>query len=205
MDKVVLLGAGGYCAGVVDSIVSGNLYEIVGITDPVDKKEHCGIPVIGTDDRLQEIYDSGVRCAHITVGSIARPTVRKRLVALSKAVGFKLVTVIDPTAIVSKFATIGEMVYVGKAAIVNATATVGNYCMINTGCIVEHGCNVGDWVHVAPGATLAADITIGNSSHIGVNATVLQGINIGSDVVVGAGSTVIRDVEAGKVVVGVVK
>ena len=205
MEKVVLLGAGGYCAGVIDSIVSGNLYEIVGITDPIDKKEHCGVPVIGTDEKLKEVYDNGVRCAHITVGSIARPTVRKRLVTLAKEIGFELVTVIDPTAIVSRFAAVGEMAYIGKNAIINATTTIGDYCMINTGCIVEHGCSIGDWVHIAPGATLAADIAIGDSSHIGVNATVLQGIRIGQDVVVGAGSTVIRDVSAGKVVYGIVK
>lgn len=205
MEKIVLVGAGGYCSAVIDSILNEGKYEIAGITDPVKKKSWYGFPVLGTDDILSQLYENGIRKAHITVGSIAKPNKRKELANLLENIGFELVTVIDPSAQIARGVELGKMVYVGKRAIINAMVNIGDYCMINTGAIVEHGCKIENWVHLAPGSTLAADITIGDSSHIGVGATVLQGLTIGHDTVVGAGSVVIRDVASNKTVYGVVK
>lgn len=205
MEKIVLLGAGGYCSAVIDSILAEGKYEIVGITDPVRVGTWAGFPILGTDDILPELYKSGIRQAHITVGSIARPTKRKELAQYAEKIGFHMVSVIDPSSNIASGVKLGKMAYVGKRAVINAMAIVGDYCMINTGCIVEHGCRIEDWVHIAPGSVLAADITIGDSSHVGVGSTVLQGIKIGCNTVIGAGSVVIRDVPSDRTVYGVVK
>lgn len=205
MEKIVLIGAGGYCSGVIDSIEKDKKYRIVGITDPISKDEFCGYPVLGTDDVLQEVFNSGVKKAHITVGSVKTPNLRKKLVEMAKNIGFELVTIIDSSSVIASRVKLGEMVYVAKGAIVNSDVEIGNYCMINTGCIIEHGCRIKDWVHVAPGSVIAGDVIIGDSSHIGLNSSILQGIVIGHDVIVGAGSTVIRNVDSNKTVYGVVK
>lgn len=205
MEKVVLIGGGGYCASVIDSMLDEGRYEIVGITDPTREGTWCGIPIIGDDTVLPSLYKNGVKLAHVTVGSIAKPTRRKELVKVAKDIGFQLVSVVDPSAKVARFVSFGEMVYVGKNAIINPMTKIGNYCMINTGCIIEHGCMIQDWVHVAPGCTLAADLCIGDSSHIGVGTTILQGLKIGNDTIIGAGSVVVRDVASNKTVYGVVK
>ena len=205
MKKIILIGAGGYCAGVIDSIESAGKYEIVGITDPFKKGEWCGYPILGTDDLLPELYDKGIKFAHVTVGSIAVPTKRKELATIALNIGFELVSVIDSSAHVAKHVSLGKMVYIGKNAIINSMATIGDYCMINTGSIVEHGCEIGNWVHIAPGSVLAADIRVGENSHIGVGTTVLQGLTIGHDTIIGAGSVVIRDVDSNRTVYGLVK
>ena len=204
-DKVVLIGAGGYCSGVIDSIETSSDYEIYGITDPNVKGSFCGYPILGDDSVLTDVFNNGVRKAHITVGSVGRPDLRKKLVKMAERIGFELVSIIDITATVSASAKLGKMIYVAKKAIVNSLAEVGDYCIINTASVVEHGCRISNWVHIAPGATLAADIVVGESSHVGLNASILQGITIGRDVIVGAGSTVIRNVSDNKTVYGVVK
>lgn len=205
MDEIVLIGAGGYCAGVIDSIESENKYKIIGITDPKKEGCWCGYPILGTDEFLQNIYDKGVKKAHVTVGSIGCPTKRKELVEYAEEIGFELVSIVDKTAVIAKGVSLGKMVYVGKKAVINAMTDIGDYCIINTGCIIEHGCCIDDWVHVAPGSTLAADISIGKSSHVGIGTTILQGLTIGHNTVIGAGSVVVRNVPSEKTVYGVVK
>ena len=204
-EKIVLIGSGGYCSGIIDSIERGNLFSIYGITDPAVRGTFCGYPVLGDDSVLQSVFDSGIKKAFVTIGSVGVPALRKKMVRMAKEIGFELVSVIDPSASVATRANLGEMIYVGKQAVINSFVDIGDFCIINTGSIVEHGSNISDWVHIAPGAVVAGDVVVGDSSHIGLNATVLQGVTIGHDVVVGAGSTVIRNVSDNKTVYGVVK
>ncbi|WP_346891504.1 hypothetical protein [Clostridium sp. UBA3887] len=70
MKKIVLVGGGGHCKSVIDSIRSKNEFEIVGITDPVDKGEILNVKILGTDYILQDMHNQGVEYAFITVGSI---------------------------------------------------------------------------------------------------------------------------------------
>lgn len=207
MKKLVLIGGGGYCSGVLDSLRGQKEYEIVGITDPsiaAGEKSH-GATVLGTDAILPQLYASGVHYAFVTVGSVKDSSLRIKLTAMAKKIGFHLITVVDPTAVIAETARLGEMVYVGKRAVINADVIIGNGCLINTGSIVEHGCRIGDFVHVAPGAVLAGDISVGDRSHIGLNATLLQGIQIGAGAVIGAGAIILRDVQTNEVAVGLVK
>lgn len=206
-DKLVLIGAGGYCRGVLDSLLLLDSYEIVGITDPATPigTDVYGISVLGTDDILPKLFESGVKKAHITVGSVGNCSLRKKLVEMAENIGFELVTIIDPNAVLAKDVRLGKMVYIGKSATINSDVEIGNYCIINTGSIIEHGCRIGNFVHVAPGSVLVGDIHVGNESHFGLNCSILQGLTIGNRVIVGAGSTVLRNVNDGETVVGIVK
>lgn len=207
MKRVVLIGGGGYCSGVIDSLSTQNDYEIVGITDPKLPKgtNVCGVNVLGDDSLLPELYEQGVRYAFVTVGSVKTSEYRERIVKMAKAIGFLFISVIDSTAIIAKNVTMGEMVYVGKGAIINNNVRIGNFCIINTGAIVEHGCIIEDYVHIAPGAVLAGDIHIDSRAHIGLNASILQGVEIGPKAIVGAGAIVLRNIRDEEVAVGIVK
>lgn len=205
MKKLVLIGAGGYCSGIIDSLQDSNEYEIVGITDPTVKGEVYGIPIIGTDSILEELYQSGITCAHISVGSVGDPSLRVNLIIMARKIGFELISIIDGTAVIAKHVLFGAMIYIGKNAVINSNARIGDYCIINTACVVEHGCEIGDFVHIAPASVLAGDVKIGNNSHVGLNTTILQGVEIGHHVIIGAGSVVIRNVCDNQTVVGLVK
>lgn len=206
-NKVVLVGAGGFCSGVIDSIQKANEFEIVGITEPNKTAGElvCGVKVIGSDSKLKEIFESGTTKAFVTIGSIGNYSLRKRLIEYVKSIGFELISVVDPSSQVSSFVELGEMVYVGKNAVINSDVKIGNYAIINTSSVVEHGCSLGDYVHVAPASSLAGDIDIGPGTHVGINATIIQGLTIGKDCMIGAGSTVLGNVENDATVYGIVK
>lgn len=197
MDNLILVGGGGHCKSVLDSLKKSNKFKVVGI---LDIKENVGVlvdgvEIIGTDEDYKKLYFKGIKHAFITIGSITSTALREKIYHELNSIGFELPIIIDSSALVSPNAQIGQGTFVGKGAIINASSKIGHNCIINTGTIVEHDCNIGDFTHIAPGATLSGAVTVGNSSLIGTNSTVIQGIKIGCNTVIGAGSVVVKDIK----------
>lgn len=205
MEKVVLIGAGGHCKVVIDIIKSCSEFEIVGITDPLKNNEDyfLDVPIIGDDECLEDIYNSGIRYAFISLGSLDNIIYRDKLFYKLRDIGFKLPTLIHKSAIVSPYAKLQEGTCVMPGVIINSGAYIGENCIINSGAIIEHNCIIGRNTHISPGACIAGDTKIGDSCHIGINSTIIQGINIGNNVTIGGGSVVIRDIENNVVAVGI--
>ncbi|MBB6625563.1 acetyltransferase [Clostridium gasigenes] len=203
MKKIVLVGGGGHCSSVLDSILKMGEFNPVCITDYVDiGKEILGVKVIGDDSMLDELYNSGILYAFITVGSVGNPMIRIKIQENLKRIGFKIPSIIDSDALISSNAIIEDGVFVGKGAIVNVSAVIKKNAIINTGAIVEHDCIIGEFVHVAPGSTVSGGVTIGDNSHIGAGAVVIEGIKVGDNCLIGAGSVIIRDVESNSKICG---
>ena len=194
MEKIVLIGAGGHCKSVLDSLLELNTYEVVGITDIKNDFEIMGVKVIGSDNILEDLFKSGINNAFISLGSIGDTTIRRKIYNNLKKIGFNLPSIIDKTAIVSKYATVEEGVFIGKGAIINADSYIENNSIINSGSIIEHECRIGEFVHIAPGVAMSGGVQIGNDSHIGTGTSIIQGILIGKNSIVGAGSVIVNDI-----------
>lgn len=196
MEKILLIGGGGHCESVIDSIIEASSFDIIGILDTPEKVGDTigGIPIVGVDEDLKGWRDKGVQNAFITLGSIGNTQLRQKLFQKAKDLGFFFPVVKDKTAIVSNKININEGTFIGKGAIVNASVKIGKLAIINSGAIVEHGSTIGDYCHLAPGATLSGNVSIGKSTHIGTNTTIIQGVKIGEDTIIGAGSVVIRNI-----------
>ena len=191
--KIALIGGGGHCGSVIDSLLSLRVYDAVGIVDPKGVSI-LGVPVLGTDDDLPRLFREGWTDALITVGSLGDTALRRRLYGIVKDIGFHLPMIVDPTAVVAREVKLGEGCFVGKCAVVNVGAAVGTCAIINTGAIVEHDCRIGAFAHISPGAVLCGQVRVGNDSHIGAGAVVRQQITVGHGVLIGAGSVVVNHV-----------
>lgn len=202
MDDIILIGYGGNGKSVEDTIVSMNRYNIVGYVDIKENKE-SRLPYLGTDEVLNDLFKNGIKNAAIGIGFMGNSRLRDNIYSQLIDIGFDVPTIIDPSAVISKNAKIGQGVFIGKKAVVNAYALVGKMSIINTGAIVEHECIIGDFSHVAVGTILCGNVCVGDHSFIGAGSTVIQGIRIGSFVTIGAGSSIIRNVENGDAIVGV--
>lgn len=202
--RLLLVGGGGHCAGIIDSIEKAGLYEIAGIVDRAEKigDTVCGYPIVGCDSDLRRLRDSGLDCAFVSLGSVGAPAARILLCERLRGLSFALPSVVDPSAILATSALLSDGCYVGKNSVINSGGLIGTLAIINTGAIVEHGCRVGDFAHIAPGGVLSADVRVGDRTHIGANATVIQGLTIGRDCIIGAGSVVTRDIPDGAVAYG---
>lgn len=196
MQELILLGGGGHCKVVIDTLLLEGEYKVVGITDLQEKigKKVAGVPIIGTDSALEDYYKRGVSFSFITAGSIGIPSLRITLFNLAKKIGFEFPNIVHPNATISKFAKIGKGNYIAPGVIINSGANIGNNCIINTGAVIDHDCEIGDFVHIAPGVVMSGGVEIGKYSHIGTGSSIVQNLKIGKNTIVGAGSVVVKDI-----------
>ncbi len=188
MEDIVLVGFGGHAKSVADCIERQGKYRIVGYTDV---EEHTSVyRYLGTDEALKSVYDRGVKNAVIAIGYMGKGNLRERLYEKAKTIGYELPIIIDPSAIVSKSADIGEGTFVGKGAIINAEACVGKMTIVNTKALIEHECKVEDFAHIAVAAVLCGNVTVKKAAFVGANSTVIQGRIVEERQLVPAGVTV---------------
>jgi len=198
MEKIILIGGGGHCISILDTLMTSKEYEIEGIVDIKDNigKTVLDVPIISDDSGLEELYSKGIKKAFISLGNIGSPKKRIEIYNNLKRLGYELPVIVDETSNISKYAIISEGVFVGKNVIINAGAKIGKGSIINTGVIVEHECIIGDFVHLSPGVVLSGKTIIEENVHIGTNSTVINGIRIKSNTLVGAGSVVVKDLDS---------
>lgn len=196
MEDIVLLGIGGHAHSIVDSIEQKKQYNIVGFLDITERQSEIyrNYKVIGTDDRLQELYDRGVRNAFISVGYIRNGTIRCNLYEKIKEIGYQVPNIIDNTSIIASDVQLGEGIFVGKKVVINANSSIQDMCIINTGAIIEHDCRIKKYTHIAVGTVLCGKVSIGEECLIGANSTIIQGLTIGKHTIIGAGTVVTHNV-----------
>lgn len=194
---MILIGAGGHAKSIIDSVLQKKELDIIGILDDQSKvgKLLMGIPIIGTDDCMEELYHKGVRQAFIAVGSVGNTKVRKRIYERLCQIGYSFPNIIDETAVLAQNVELETGNFIGKRAVVNASCRIGNQTIINSGAIIEHDCLIEDFVHISPGAVICGNVAIGRESHIGANSVVIQGRKIGRGTLIGAGSVVVNEIE----------
>ncbi len=198
---LVLVGAGGHAKVVIEAARAEGRFGVVGLIDPRPPAERVlGVPVLGGDEVLPRLRAEGVAWAFVALGgNAARERIGKEL----RAAGFRLATLVHPSAEVMPSARVGEGVVVMARVVVSAEARVDDLAILNTGAVVEHDNLIGAAAHVAPLAALAGNVRVGARALIGVGSAVKPGVAVGEDAVVGAGSAVVADVPAGATVGGV--
>ena len=194
-EKILLIGGGGHCKSVLDTLLETNQFSDIGIIDAKNKigEKVFSVPIIGSDDQLSELYQKGYHYAFVTVGSVGNTQRRVSIFRNLKKIGCTIPNIIDPTATVSARTKMGEGIYVGKKSVINAGAIIHDGVIINTSSIVEHDCIIKEFAHISPGAVLCGGVQVGAHTHIGANSVVKQNVIIGSRVMIGMGSVVLKN------------
>ena len=137
---------------------------------------------------------------HVAVGDGAS---RQRLTAQAVQAGGRGLTLIHPRAVVSRFATLGDGVFVAALAVAGPDAQLDDGVIVNHGAVVDHDCRIGAFSHLAPNSSLGGGVRVGVRCLIGAGAVILPGVSLGDDVVIGAGAVVTRDVASNQTWAGV--
>ncbi len=201
-NEIILYGGGGFSVIAIDILKVSHAYHVHGIVDIKypDLKEVMGVPVIGGDECLEELYASGYRKIFNGVESNGSQYWKKPPYEKLKKYGFEFPNIIHTRAILEPSVCLGEGVIICAGAIVGANARIGNNCMINAGAILSHDDIISDNCHIASGAVLAGIVTVGENTLIGQNVTVYSRVNIGSNVIIENGCSVFKDVPDNTVV-----
>ena len=132
MDKkLVLVGGGGHCKSVIDSLSEKSEYSEIVITDYSLPEGTIvnGCNVVGNDDCLPDLKNNGFDYAFITMGSVGKPNVRASLVEEIEKLGFLSPIIIDSTAVIADDVHIGQGTFIGKNATINTGVSIGSHCI----------------------------------------------------------------------------
>jgi sugar O-acyltransferase (sialic acid O-acetyltransferase NeuD family) len=208
VQKIVILGTGGNCIDILDTLFDINdrrgeqVYECVGFLDDNPAKQglaFCGVRVLGPLTLVQELAD----CRFVFgIGSTANHWRRKEIFARLGVGDECFETVVHPTASVSRFAVLGPGTVVFQNVTITSHARVGRHVYILPNSVISHDNVIGDFTCIAGGVSIAGDVQVGQGCYLGSNATIKDGVKIGDACLIGMGSTVLKDVPENTVVVG---
>lgn len=194
-ESIIIVGArmDGHAGVILDTLETLGDYEVLGFVDNTPELQNSkinGVPVIGSTDYLDTL-DLPTLNIHIAIGdNVSRYNLFKQL----KQRKCRFVTIIHPSATVSKNSVINEGCFIGPNVVITKGVEIGYVSIVNSGAIVEHNCKIGNAVHLAPGVKTAGRVTVDDCSFLGTGSTILPDINIGSGVMIGAGATVTKNV-----------
>lgn len=174
---------------------------IVGVIDRDEVPDIYGYKVLGNDNNAERIYEKYGHVPLVVCPDL--PEIRSRLVEHYANIGFLFATLIDPQAIVSRFAVVGCGAIVKAGAHLSAAVTIGRNVAVNAYANLMHDVVVGDYATVAPNAVVLGHVRIGSKAYVGSNSTILPRICIGERSIVGAGAVVTKNVPADVTVAGV--
>jgi UDP-perosamine 4-acetyltransferase len=201
MKKLIILGASGHAKVIIDIFLRRSEYEIVGyLTKNYQTSEILGVPIIGDDQKLPQLYDQGIDKAFIAIGD---NRLRKLLSNYLQSLGFQFPNAISPTAIIAPSVQLGTGIAIMDGAVIQPDTTIGDQSIINTLASVDHDGKIGDYVHIAPGCHLAGCVTIGEGAFLGVGSNVIPNISIGNWSILGAGSVVVKEIPDSVLAMGV--
>ncbi|OGT09868.1 MAG: hypothetical protein A2X77_04680 [Gammaproteobacteria bacterium GWE2_42_36] len=202
MNNLLILGAGGHGKVVADAAFKMGRWEEISFLDdryPVMTSVLNHFTVIGKFSDAANFLGSYPDL----IVALGNNTQRLELLRRHQNLGFRLATIIHPTASMSCFSRITEGSVVFAQAVVNPNVQIGFGSIINTAAVIEHDCVLSEGVHVAPNAVLCGAVNAGARTLIGPGAVVLENRCIEADVIIGAGAVVIHHILAKQIVVGV--
>ena len=202
MKDLIIVGASGFGRELVQWIEDINKetpqWNILGfIDDNPDALQgcRCDYKIIGSIKEWEPKEDEYFACA------LAFPEVKCKVVTMLKEKGAKFATLIHPTALINKYAEIGEGVVVTPRSNINADAKVGDFVSI-LGSGIGHDATVGNWSTLSGRCSINGHVTIGEKVYVACGVSIAPSKKIGDGATVGIGSVVIKNVKAGTTVFG---
>jgi sugar O-acyltransferase (sialic acid O-acetyltransferase NeuD family) len=207
MRDLVIIGTGGHGRQLHDLVearnaADGPTYRVVGYLDDRElddeDRRRLGAEHLGPVANLADLD-----CAFVI--GVADPAGRRAIATGGAARGRRAETLLHPTALVGRLATVGPGAFLSAYAVVDTNATLGADVHLNYHVSVGHESVIGDQVTVCPGARISGGVIVGDGTFIGTNAAIVQGCTVGAGAVIGAGAVVRRDVPPGATVTGLLR
>lgn len=206
--SLIILGAGRNSVEILDLVADLNEsagrpgYACVGILDDNEAlwgQEIDHVRVRGPLAAARDFPDAWF------VNAIASPAVFWKKDAILARTGIppdRFVTLVHPSASVSRAATLGRGTIVFQNVTVCSHAVVGDQVLIRPNGLLSHDTVIGDGTCIAGGACVSGMAHVGRLCYLGTNCSLREGVRIGDRSMVGMGSVVLQDVPGNSVVWG---
>ena len=182
--------AGLTIAGIVDNDYAGNTEQL------------HGLPVLGSEqdaDFLQTCKDQYwfFIATNWSPGPEHVRDCQKRQHLIDVVTQHQLtcVNIVDPSAQVSRYAKLGQGIYIGALSYIEPNVTIEDHAQIHYGAGLSHGSRVGTNTVIQRQAGIAADI--GDNCYIGMWCKLFKSplLKVGDNAIINPGLYVARDIE----------
>lgn len=203
LEKLLIIGAGGFALEVIDLIESINsinqTYDIIGLLDDNRK----GL-VLDKYNILGEISDYKEYSNHSIIIAIANPNIRQAIYSKIVTDKFKMPNLIHPNTEISKYTDFEQnsAIIVNYATQISAKVKIEKAVIIDSKSYIGHETIIKPFVTIYPGVNISGKNVINERSEIGLGSNIIQGLSVGSNTIIGAGSTVINNIDDNMIAVG---
>jgi sugar O-acyltransferase (sialic acid O-acetyltransferase NeuD family) len=205
-EKLVLIGAGGFAREVLDLVEAlgqgASAPEALGFV--VDAAYGApgtlvnDLPILGGFEWLeQHAGQVSVVCA------VGAPAARFELARRARQAGCRFMSLIHPSAILTRWVSVGEGVVIGAGCVLTNRITIGDHAQVNLDCTIGHDATLHRFATLAPGVHVSGNVALGTGCYIGTGANLIENIVVGEWSIIGAGSAIIKDVPPNATCVGV--
>ncbi len=204
---LLLVGAGGFARETLELVRAVNAqvptWRVIGLLDDDPHMQGRRIhdaQVIGPPDAVHDHPDA------LVAACVASPHNPGGRLALAARLGLgteRYATLVHPSAVVPRSASIGAGSVLHAATVLTADITLGAHVAVMPTVVLTHDDHVGDGVTFGAGVRVAGSVTIEDAAYLGSGALVREHVVVGSGAVVGMGAVVTQSVPPGEVWTGV--
>lgn len=196
--EIIIIGCNGNCVDIAEAVealaTKGEAVKVVGFLDDADAVQGssvAGYPVLG------RIADASKFAGSSFVNGIGSPKsyrFKADIIAKAGIPDDRWATIIHPTAVVSRHASIGCGTVLLANVSVGAGARIGRHCIVLQNSVISHDSIVGDYSALATGVCVSGGCTIGDNCYVGGNVSIRDGITIAPGSLIGIGSVVVKSI-----------
>ena len=182
--KIFVIGAGGHAKVLIEALLANKEANLAGALELDDKligQSILNVPILSQQAMLAK-YPPGDVVLVNGVGSVRSTEARQKVFKHFKALNYRFMSIIHPTAYMANDVMCGEGCQVLARSTVLSGTILGDNVIVNTNASVDHDCHIGDHTHVAPRVVFSGRVHLGESSHVGTGAIVIQDVKIGERV-----------------------
>lgn len=154
MKSLLIVGAGAF-GQLVKELAEDIGYEKIAF---LDDNADCAIGKTADYQKFVNEYTD-------FIVAIGNPAVRRNAVEKLEQC-YEPVTIIHPTAYISKSAEINRGCVIEANALINTASVVGKACIINTGAVVNHNSAVSDYCQIDCNAVVAAGAAVPENTKV---------------------------------------
>ena len=198
-ERTVIVGAGGFGREVLswalDCHEAGRLPPVGGFIDDQEERM-AGFEV----PRLGPISDYAPAPGDRFIVALGKPSSKRRLVEMLSDRGGRFATLIHPTAVVTRSASLGEGVIMTPFTMANPNAVAERFVTIISFSGLGHDSRAGEFTTISSHVDVTGFAQLGKDVFVASGARILPGIEVGDGATIGAGAVVIRRVKPGATV-----
>lgn len=203
-EKIIIIGDGGHARMILDFLEEKKIYDIIGITtNNQEKKDFYGYPILGDDNQLEIYKKKGISKVAIGIGGFTNNILRKNVFNFAKSIGFVIETIIHDSAVISRYAKIGEGTVIMPNVTVNNDVVIGNNCVIANGAVISHETIIKDHVLISAGVIVGGNSIIDEGVLLALGSKVISGVKVGAHSLVAAGAVVVSNILENSKVFGI--